>query len=436
VPPQGDCENLFMSEITFGKSQNGNFWDLNYAVEIHNPTGNSINLSSYELLLTDLTLSTLSIPLSGILASGDVYVVSNDNADLNLQNLADQLASGMDFSLYACLELRQSNVVLDKIGQKFNNNPNSSFDPVQFVQDPYGYMLNYDINLDDYENITLRRSYFDLQGDPIFSPAVSAMLGHWSYHPNTDISDIGTHGCDCYSTEATDILIGYFLGSNGLIFDLNNPTQAHLLKIFFANNGLPTNYSNYVVNTQYRVDTPLSTAWNSVGWNSIHGMQSVARFATLPFEAFDSCTLVRPNYFTTVMNCTDITYNDNVNVTPPNELVVVNLTATNPDTNYPVVVDPARMKAYVYFNKWPTAVNSFEIENIKVYPTAFYDNIVINSKKEEMSYSILTSNGQILRSGSIMRGENVLTLGDLSKGMYIVRLLTKNGSHSVKILKQ
>ena len=74
-----------VSELTFGKvSQANGQFDLNYAVEIFNPTANDINLVDYSLQLTNASGGNVFISMSGIISSHGVYVVCNDNADLNL----------------------------------------------------------------------------------------------------------------------------------------------------------------------------------------------------------------------------------------------------------------------------------------------------------------------------------------------------------------
>ena len=436
VPLQGDCENLFMSEITFGKNQNGNLWDLNYAVEIYNPTQNSISLSGYELLLTDLTQTTLSIPLSGTIAGGDVHVVCNDNADLNLQGMADQLASGMDFELYACLELKQNTVVLDKIGQKFSNNPNNGFDPVQLVNDPVGYLQNFDINLDDYENINLRRSFDDKKGDPVFSPAITAMLGHWSYHKNVDRSNIGTHKSGCYYTEA-DQVIGFFAGGsgqNGLIYDLYSPNQVdvHPLALYWQTN-LPNGVVNYPASTVYDVSLA-STA--SIGWNSIDGINAVGIFGGTPNATLQTnCNILRPNQLTLIQNCEQINYNSNINVAPPNAIAIITLSATTTHPTIGLSVDQPTNTCWIYFHRYPTAVNTFEEDALKVYPTIFYDNIQIDSK-EKLQYEVFSMNGKVLHTGDCTIGENIISLGHLSGGVYLLKLGNHSGQKTIKIVKR
>jgi hypothetical protein len=196
------CTDLFFSELTFGKNPNGQIWDLNYAVEIFNPTTNNIDLSNYSLQLTNSIGSNTFITLSGTIAPHDVFVVSNSNADLNLQSLADQLTSGLDFESTVILSLVRNGNVIDKIGQ--NGPPTSgSIDITQLVLDPYNYLSTFHIDLNDYENIDIRRGLSVTMGNPTFNSATD-IIGKWSYHINADRTNIGTHSSMCNKPAGKD----------------------------------------------------------------------------------------------------------------------------------------------------------------------------------------------------------------------------------------
>lgn len=81
------CSNLFISEYVEGSS-------FNKAVEIYNPTSNTVDLSNYRLILRGFNGSGNLFPpdtlqLSGSLAPSATYVVANVDADANLLALAD-----------------------------------------------------------------------------------------------------------------------------------------------------------------------------------------------------------------------------------------------------------------------------------------------------------------------------------------------------------
>lgn len=80
------CTDLFISEYVEGSS-------YNKAIEIFNPTSSSIELSSYQLSTyfngVDTTASNNKMILNGILASNDVYIVCNAQADSSVKAIAD-----------------------------------------------------------------------------------------------------------------------------------------------------------------------------------------------------------------------------------------------------------------------------------------------------------------------------------------------------------
>ncbi|NVK27509.1 MAG: lamin tail domain-containing protein [Flavobacteriia bacterium] len=81
-PPTG-CSNLFISEYIEGSSNNKGF-------EIYNPTSGSIDLGPYKVVLSGNGGSfTNEYNLPGMLASGDVYVITTDQSDPTMLAQAD-----------------------------------------------------------------------------------------------------------------------------------------------------------------------------------------------------------------------------------------------------------------------------------------------------------------------------------------------------------
>lgn len=81
------CSNLFISEYVEGSS-------FNKAVEIYNPTGSTVDLSNYRLILrgfngAGVLFTPDTLQLSGTLASGDVFIVANVDADPAILAVAD-----------------------------------------------------------------------------------------------------------------------------------------------------------------------------------------------------------------------------------------------------------------------------------------------------------------------------------------------------------
>jgi hypothetical protein len=227
VTGNNKCTDLFFTELTFGKNpKGGGLFDLNYAVEIFNSSNSAVNLSNYSLDLTTASGTVSSIALSGTLASHDVFVLGNSNADLNLQGLCDQLSSNLDFGINASIELKNGSITIDKLGIGGNSVP-TSFDVAQFAVDPYNYLLNFHLDLNDYNNIDIRRSMLAQSGNPNFN-ASTDVLGQWWYTLNTDRSDIGSYTGVCNKALSMEI-VGYYWpysvidypGNNKDLLDLN-----------------------------------------------------------------------------------------------------------------------------------------------------------------------------------------------------------------------
>jgi hypothetical protein len=201
------CSDLFISEITFGKQPKANgAFDLNYAIELFNASGSTVNLTDYSLELSNSAGLVTTVPLSGTLTSHDVHVVGNSNADINLQSLCDELSPDLLFDANVSLSLLHSGTPIDKIGIGGSSLP-QSFDLALFMADPYNYLLNFHLDLNDYTNIDIRRSMLTTAGKPNFNFSTD-VLGEWWYVSNVDRSDIGSYYGVCNKL-STDDIVGY-----------------------------------------------------------------------------------------------------------------------------------------------------------------------------------------------------------------------------------
>ena len=108
--------DLFISEYVDGASNNK-------AVEIFNGTGTSVDLAAagyaIEVYANGASTPSSTIPLTGVVVSGDVFVVGNPGATASEIVLADQLSAGINFNGDDAVVLRiaPSGPILDVIGQ-------------------------------------------------------------------------------------------------------------------------------------------------------------------------------------------------------------------------------------------------------------------------------------------------------------------------------
>jgi hypothetical protein len=123
IPTAG--ADLFFSEYIEGSSNNK-------AIEIYNPTDQSIDLSAYKVYLYSNGSPTVSrtLQLTGIIASGDVYVIYNSSSVPTIQVVGDEASGVTDFNgddTIALVKVVESvDVVLDVIGQ-IGTDPGSSW---------------------------------------------------------------------------------------------------------------------------------------------------------------------------------------------------------------------------------------------------------------------------------------------------------------------
>lgn len=108
---EGGCTDIFISEYLEGSS-------FNKSVELYNPTEFPVDLSEYSMLLypNGATVGINQLDLSGTLAPGDVYVISNSQASAIIQNQTDVTASVVNFNGNDALALLHNGIAIDVIG--------------------------------------------------------------------------------------------------------------------------------------------------------------------------------------------------------------------------------------------------------------------------------------------------------------------------------
>lgn len=105
------ASDLFISEYVEGSGNNK-------AIEIANFTGAPVDLSNYNLRFYFNGNSTggNTITLSGMLLDGEVYVVSENDANATILAQADQTDNGSFFNGNDAIELRFNTTVIDEYG--------------------------------------------------------------------------------------------------------------------------------------------------------------------------------------------------------------------------------------------------------------------------------------------------------------------------------
>ncbi len=104
--------DLFFSEYIEGSSNNK-------ALEIFNSTGTAIDLSAYsvQMYFNGSTTAGLTIPLTGTVAAGDVFVLAQSSSNSTILTQADQTSAASWFNGDDAIVLRKNGVIIDSIGQ-------------------------------------------------------------------------------------------------------------------------------------------------------------------------------------------------------------------------------------------------------------------------------------------------------------------------------
>jgi predicted extracellular nuclease len=170
--------DLFFSEYVEGSS-------FNKALEIYNGTGASIDLTgmyTVEFFYNGSTSAGLTIALSGTVADGDVFVLTNQSADAAILAVADQVTSATSwFNGDDAVVLRRGATLLDVIGQ-------IGFDPGS----------EWGTGDTSTQDNTLRRMAGvctgDANGSDPFDPALE-----WNGYSQNTFDGLGSHAANCGS---------------------------------------------------------------------------------------------------------------------------------------------------------------------------------------------------------------------------------------------
>ena len=203
-----DCTDLFFSEYVEGLSQNK-------AIEVYNPTSATIDLSDYQVERYSNGTTNSSAggitALTGILASGDVFVLTSGETDstssfgyidailFNMGDMAEPVGSyptPMHMNGNDAMVLTKNGEIIDVIG-RVGEDPASG----AWTDDAAsGFTMG---SWWTSQHTLVRKNtvlYGDNNGLDLFNPSLewdSLVVGSWN--------NLGTHTCDCIvSTEVND----------------------------------------------------------------------------------------------------------------------------------------------------------------------------------------------------------------------------------------
>ena len=168
-----DCSELFISEYIEGSSNNK-------CIEIYNPTDAAVDLSSYQLAFYfngNNSPSNPQIQLVGSLASGDVYVVCDNNSASQFLAQADLTPTRSFFNGDDAIALTKDGENIDVIGV-IGNDPGSQWGS----------------GLASTQNNTIRRKISITKGNPNGSADIAA---EWDGFAQNAVDDLGIYMNNC-----------------------------------------------------------------------------------------------------------------------------------------------------------------------------------------------------------------------------------------------
>ncbi len=177
---------LFISEYVEGSSNN-------QAIEIYNGTGSAIDLGlagyNVQMFFNGNPAAGLTVNLSGMVASGDVFILAQSAADPAILALADQTNGSGWFNGDDAVVLRKGSAVIDSLGQ-------AGFDPG----------TEWGSGLVSTADNTLRRKTAVCQGDTspgdVFAPATQ-----WEGFATNTFAGLGAHSATCEDPPPPEVVV-------------------------------------------------------------------------------------------------------------------------------------------------------------------------------------------------------------------------------------
>jgi len=200
-----DCSELFFSEYIEG-------WSQNKAIEVYNPTSSTIDLSNYKIERYSNGATNSSAggitTLSGMLAPGDAFVLTNGETDtsstfgycdpalISLGDMAEPNGSyptPMHMNGNDAIVLTKNNSILDVIGRVGEDPVSGAWTDDTASGFTMGTWWTAQHTLIR-KNTILRGDY---DGLDLFNPSLE-----WDSLPVGTWTNLGTHTCDCSGTTA------------------------------------------------------------------------------------------------------------------------------------------------------------------------------------------------------------------------------------------
>lgn len=216
------ASDLFISEYIEGSSNNK-------AIEIYNGTGTPVNLATgyvLELYSNGSAIPNQTAILDGVIANGDVFVVSRNDANATILAQTDvALPTVINFNGDDAVVLKKNGVIIDVIGQ-------IGFDPG----------TEWGTGLTSTADNTLTRKASVCSGDSVGSDAFDPSI-EWNGFAVDTFTSIGSHTSTCLAApeiEIEELFSGVILDGGTFNFGTQNTTSSATRTFVIHNNGTAT----------------------------------------------------------------------------------------------------------------------------------------------------------------------------------------------------
>lgn len=407
-----DCGELYFSEIMRSDVVVGGTHFGDYVIEIFNPTTSPINLDFYTVEMLQANGTVRNLDLNGWIAPKTTYLMAYDNAESTILALADLDTTLLD--LGQCIRGRLIKHVtggqyaVDVFGQTLITSQ-AVFNYVLFMQNPAYYLATYGVNIDDLQNVDIRRGYFVMHG---VNPFVSSdVWGTWAFYAGVDQSDLGNHTCMCNRQEADLPVVGYKYTSQTL--------------------------NEVVASGNYQADMTLQWSAQPGSILITQGLQDFTAVIGTHIQFSSAGTAASTNCYyisTSGANCAAVVTMNNAFVGTKQKNIVVDAALS---TNY--IVDAATGTINITINGGLTAgLKEHTLDGVSIYPAVTSDYITIKSPIDGGGkYTINNMMGEVIQRGTYDENESKIPVSNLSNAMYFINFTNTVGKTGIdKFIKQ
>ena len=289
----GCASDLLISEYCEGSG-------YNKYVEIYNGTGADVNMADYSIVIySNGSSSGNSITLNNVtLASGDVYILANNQADQQILDQADQTSSSVSFNGDDAVVLEHNGTAIDQIGV-VGEDPGSGWDVAGVSTATRDHTL------------VRKSSVTSGTTDWSTSAGTDADNSQWIVYAQDFLDSLGTHYMQCSSTscseptaQATNLTIDSYDNTSISLSWTNGDGDYRIVlaKQGSAVDGEPTDGTTYTANAAFGSGDQIGTG-NYVVYSGNGSSVTVTNLTpgtTYYFKIFEyNCTGGNEDYLTT-----------------------------------------------------------------------------------------------------------------------------------------